>query len=114
MKDGPEGEETASHFKVITNLDLDQDGEPISSCVIDAINKGANMPTKHPHKLTGAAKIGLDQLRNCCAKYVTPIPPSDHVPNGAQGVLIELWKKYLIAVGVLNPDGNPREQFRRV
>jgi hypothetical protein len=44
MKDGPEGEETHSRFNVITNLDVDEDGEPITSCVIEPVEGTA--PTR--------------------------------------------------------------------
>jgi hypothetical protein len=58
--------------------------------------------------------LALKQLENCIAKHVTLIPESDHVPKGQQGVRKDVWRMYLEMAGIINKDGNPREQLRRI
>ena len=92
-------------------LGTDADGETITSCVVETAR---GTPSKAKRPLTGAALIELNQLRNCMAQSVTDIPSSTHVPNGAKGVLVQLWKDYLIQAKTINEDGNPREEFKRI
>src|ERR1700720_2147060 len=71
-------------------------------------------PKPAKRKLPDSAKLGLEQLKNCLADHATDVPPSSHVKSGTKGVLIKLWRSYLVSAGLINPDGNPREQFRRM
>jgi hypothetical protein len=93
-------------------LGVDQDGDPVTSCVTEEA-EGVTAPKK-AKKLTGAAAVGMEQLRNCLAMHAADLPPSEHVPIGARGVTLHTWRQYLEKAGVINPDGNPREQFRRI
>jgi energy-coupling factor transporter ATP-binding protein EcfA2 len=94
-------------------LGTDQDDEAVTSCVIEAV-EGAATPQRKPAKLTGGAKVGYEQLKNCMADSATDIPPSNHVPKGAKDVTLDQWKNFLEKAGVINPEGNPREQFKRI
>lgn len=69
---------------------------------------------KKAQKLSGAAAVGMEQLRNCLAMHAADLPPSEHVPKGARGVTLHTWRLWLEQAGVINRDGNPREQFRRI
>ena len=91
-------------------LGIDDDGEPVTSCVVER----AEPQPRPAKKLTGAAKIAFDQLCNCLADHAQEIPPSRHVPTGVQGVTLGLWRGYLENAGIVNRKGSPREQFRRV
>ena len=91
-------------------LGIDDDGEPVTSCVVER----AEPQPRPAKKLTGAAKIAFDQLCNCLADHAQEIAPSRHVPTGVQGVTLELWRGYLENAGIVNRKGSPREQFRRV
>jgi KaiC/GvpD/RAD55 family RecA-like ATPase len=113
QRDGPTEGQIAFRLRQV-ELGTDQDNEWVTSCVVEPVDGSAKPPQKKPHKLPSAAKIGLEQLRNSMTKYVTAIPYSDHVPAGAKGVPLVLWREYLIKAGVINEDGNPREQFRRI
>ena len=93
-------------------FDVDHDGDPVTSCILEEAESAAS--PKKPAKLTGAAAVGMEQLRNCLAMNAAHIPASEHVPTGANGVTLDLWRRYLEQAGVINPDGNPREQFRRI
>lgn len=114
QRDGIIGSKFHFHLRQ-TELGQDQDGDPVTSCVVEPDDHGrAAHSTAKPKKLVGAAAVGLAQLKNCAAKYVTDAPPFDQVPKNAIGVSLEMWRKYLVQAGVINEDGNPREQFRRI
>jgi hypothetical protein len=94
-------------------LGTDQDGEAVTSCIVVPLEGSQSTRQKHA-KLTGAAKVGFEQLKNCMADHADDIPPSKHVPRGAKGVTLDLWRDFLEKAGVVNPKGSPREQFRRI
>jgi hypothetical protein len=93
-------------------LGTDQDGDPITSCVVEPT--AASAPRATTRKLTPAARVGLEQLKNCIADHSEEIPASTHAPAGIRGVTLALWRGYLEKVGAINPEGNPREQFKRI
>lgn len=95
------------------DLGIDQDGDTITSCIVQPAD-GVGSTTKRPVKLTGAAAVGMEQLRNCLADRAIELPVSDHMPTGIRGVTLTYWREYLEKAGVINPEGNPREQFRRI
>jgi AAA domain len=110
QRDGATGAAIVFKLRPV-ELGRDEDGDPITSCVIEP----ANNPTAiQKRKVSGTAKLGLDQLTNCVIKYVTETPYSDAVPKEAKGVNLDLWYKYLVSAGLVNEDGNPREQFKRI
>jgi hypothetical protein len=92
----------------------DEDGEPITSCVVMEADGDPAAAPSAKKKLPDMARVALDRLRDCLAGEQQPIPASSHVPRGAQGVTLEQWKAYLLKAAVINADGNPREQFRRI
>ena len=93
-------------------LGFDADGDPVTSCIVEETE--ASTAPRKAAKLTGAAAVGMEQLRNCLALHAVDLRPSDHVSIGARGVTLHSWRTYLEKAGVINPDGNPREQFRRI
>ena len=110
QRDGIAGTQFPFELKSVL-LGYDEDDEPVTTCIIDDGHRQTSKPRK---PLTGISKLGLDQLHRAVDKNVTPIPYCDEVPNGARGCEIELWKKCLRMAHLINPDGNEREQFRRM
>jgi len=94
-------------------LGEDDDGDAVASCVVEACapDRTAAKPPKQP---TGAAKLGLQQLENCLADKAADLPRSEHIPVGRKGVTLDQWRGYLLGASIISPDGNPREQFRRI
>ena len=113
MKDGPEGDEIVSALRPV-EVGTDEDGEPITSCVIDAAESSGIRSPEKKKKITPAAGQALKLLNECVATAATETPASDHVPVGAKGVTKRLWQGYLEKGGIINADGNPREQIRRI
>jgi KaiC/GvpD/RAD55 family RecA-like ATPase len=112
QRDEETGGEFAFELRVV-DLGTDEDGEPITSCVVVPVEGGATY--KKPRKaLKGAAKAGFENLLDCVARNGGPLPRSEHIPASAKGVTTKLWRAYLEKGGIINPEGNPREQFRRI
>ena len=99
QRDGDEGAEF--HFKIIgVGIDTDEDGEPISSAVAEAVeHEGKRAP-----KLSGQAKLAFEQLQRCIADAGQLAPASHHTPSGAQTVTCNLWREYLKSAGVTGCD----------
>jgi AAA domain len=112
-KDGEAGAEIRSALRVI-ELDPDEDGERVTSCVIEPI-AGSSAETQPTKKISAAAKQAFDLLVGAVAAGggQAPASSSDHVPAGVQGVTKAVWRSYLEKGGIVNADGSPREQMRR-
>jgi AAA domain len=114
MKDGAEGDEIISRLAV-ADVGYDEDGEPITSCVIErADGEARTRPAQPRKKLASAARVGLEQLKNCMADNAVDIPASNHVPRSVKGVTLEQWQGYLAKAGIINMKGSYREQFKRI
>jgi hypothetical protein len=121
LKDGQEGAEIVSQLKQV-ELGMDLYGDPIASCVVvadDPVARIMAMPAGQivrpgVAKLKTKAKLGLDQLRACIAEAGREAPVSTNIPAGAKGVTLDEWRDHLGKAGVINVEGNPREEFRRI
>jgi hypothetical protein len=109
-KDGREGEETTSKLEVF-GVGFDEDASPITSCVIVPADGEA---TPRQPKLKPQTKLALDLLHQAIAAGGQPAPASDRIPRAILGVTKLLWRECLAKGGVINEEGNPREQMRRL
>jgi AAA domain len=108
MKDGPDGAQITSRLEAV-EVGLDEDGEPISSCIIVPIEGAAAgaKPVAGP-KLTKAAKIALRALRNAIGE-VGDVPVScNHIPAGAKCVRISQWRDCASGKAADRCVGNPQ------
>jgi hypothetical protein len=94
MKDGPEGEHTFSRFKVIANLDLDEDGEPITSCIIDEVDSASAKRPGPKSSLPASQKRALELLVAAIDKAGTIPASCDHIPANKRCVPESLWREY--------------------
>ena len=90
MKDGEEGEEVFSRLEQV-EVGLDDDGEPITSCVIVPSSEAAAGTGR---RLTGAAKIALDFLQKALDDAGEFPPASNHIPPAVRVVSGSLWRAY--------------------
>src|SRR5262249_44391048 len=66
-------------------------------------------------ELKPKAKLGLDQLRACMDESGREAPDSPaNIPVGARGVTLDEWRERLRKTEVINVEGNPRQQFKRI
>jgi hypothetical protein len=122
LKDGQEGAEIVSLLKEVP-LGKDIHGDPIGSCVVVADDPMARLMATSAGqivrpavaKLKPKAKLGLDQLHACIAEAGREVPASaPNTPAGARGVTLDEWKDRLGKTAVINVNGNPREEFKRI
>jgi hypothetical protein len=111
MKDGEAGAELSSRLRVV-DLDLDEDGEPVTSCVIEPAASTVAAQGS-PKKVNAAAKQAHTLLLEAVAAGGSPAPASEHIPAGRKGVTKTVWRGYCEKGGIINPEGSPREQLRR-
>jgi hypothetical protein len=106
MKDGEEGDIILSKLEPV-DLGDDDDGDPISACVIVPI-EGATEPAKgKPKKLAGGATKALRALHEIIDDKGI-IPPADpYIPANTKAVTKDQWKEHAIKRG-LSPDGGDR------
>ena len=109
MKDGAEGEVIASALEVET-VGTDEDGEPITSCVIvpaKAPPAGKSVPQK--------ARLALNLLREALDGEGTLGRTNSRVPNGVKTVPLSLWKSYFFKGDGTNSDkpDSKRKAFDR-
>jgi hypothetical protein len=112
LKDGASGAEIASRLRVV-NLGLDDDGEEITSCIIEPAEAITSHPTtKVPPP---SARRALDLLRNAIADHGEDAPASDHIPRHTKAIPTELWRRYCYEGMVTDADTDAakRQAFGR-
>ena len=100
MKDGPQGEETASRLTVI-EVGTDEDGEPITSCIIEAT---AAAPQKRRKPVGGQAGIAFRLLQNALADKGETPPDHIHFPTNRRVVPLSVWRAYCQKGGLVEGD----------
>jgi hypothetical protein len=99
-KDMPEG----------TTLELgrDQDGDPITTCVVVPVEDGAfTKPGKPKAKkpMRPACAIALRALKEAIAELGEVTPASNHIPANTRGVTKEQWRDYANRLGICPTSG---------
>jgi hypothetical protein len=87
----------------------DDDGEEITSCVIEPVGElAARRAAKvaKPKPLTNAAKTALRAL-DMAVGDLGEVPPSNHVPAGARAVTVKQWREYAFKVGISTSEDAP-------
>ena len=107
MKDGPEGDRIVCRLEVV-EVGLDEDGDPVTSCVIVPTEAAAKPEKKTP---TGQAGIALMQLRNAIADAGQPPPNTTHFPAGRLVVPLPVWRGYCKKGGLAA--GDNEETFKK-
>lgn len=111
MKDGVEGEVLRSRLEMV-ELGLDDDGDPITSCVITEAESSA-MPAGK--KLTRGAFLGQRLLGDALLDSGKMAPPSTRIPPNTRTIPIETWRQYCYQ-GMITESDKPDSKskaFRR-
>jgi hypothetical protein len=118
MKDGPEGAMITSRLEVV-KVGIDEDGEPITSCVVvpadEILQTDAPRRAKKTARLPKGAQIALRALCEAVEELGTVPPPANHIPTGIRTVSIDHWRKYAYARGISTSDEDRAKQqaFKR-
>jgi hypothetical protein len=113
MKDGTEGESIASRLELI-EVGTDQDGEPITSCVVVPSNANRiNSPKRQ--KLSKSAQIALKALQRAVTDAGQQPPGSNNIPQDVRTVSVSLWRRYAYELGISGSDEERAKQaaFKR-
>jgi hypothetical protein len=109
MKDGDPSAPIVSRLERV-ELDLDHDGELMTSCVIVAVDGLAGEKAK---KLNAAAKLALKQLHELIAAAGEPAPASNHVPQNVRVCPAALWRETFYKARIDEKPDTKRKAFVR-
>jgi len=106
MKDGPEGAVIVSRLEPV-DVGFDEDGDPISSCVIRP-SETVDAPAQKV--ATGAAKVALNLLYKAIAEAGEVPPASNHIPANTRTCRTSVWRSYCYAGTVAESDNPDTKQ----
>jgi hypothetical protein len=101
---------------VPVELDCDENGDPVTSCVIEAIMDAPAAATrKRSESLPNSAKIALRALQKAIDEAGQPAPPSNTIPVKARVVTVAVWRTYAFQSGISDADTDEakRKAFTR-
>jgi hypothetical protein len=98
-KDGEAGAEIVSRL-VPVEVGTDEDGEPIKSCIIVAVDAPASAKAAKGAKLSKGAQIALRALQKAIAEVGATAPASNTVPMGVKVVTVDQWRDYAYRLGI--------------
>ena len=108
-RDGETGEMFSFELAVV-KLGQDDDGDVITSCVVEVVDG-----VKKAKKLSPRLRRALDVLLNLIVDEGKPAPGETHYPPNCRVVSVALRREYRIADGVIVKDAkNPRADFKRL
>jgi hypothetical protein len=110
MKDGPTSDAIACRLKAV-EVGVDDDGDPITSCVVEPVEGVASQSKKAGLKLTKGAKIALAALQEAVDECGEIPPATNHIPNGVKAVKIETFQTYAVKAGI---SGSSKESAVRM
>lgn len=118
IKGNDQGQRAVAQYRMeMFELGHDDDGEPITTSIVstEQFATAAAKTKSKKDKLAAIPKAALRTLYELIADGETaPRPDNLHAPVGVTCVTLANWKKRLDVTGVINRDGNHREQFRRI
>jgi hypothetical protein len=107
MKDGPEDGEIVSRLAVI-DVGMDEDGEPVTSCVVEP---GDGSPQNRRRAPAGQAGLAFKQLQNAIAKAGAAPPDTTNFPAGRSVVPLAVWRTYCQKGGLA--EGDNEDTFKK-
>jgi hypothetical protein len=120
IKGNDQPERLLAEFKLEPfELGRDEDGDPITTSIVspEQIDAGTttSVARSKKDKLPPLPKAALHALFECIADSETAPRPTDmHVPVGVTCVTLAKWRDRLLKLSIINPEGNHREQFKRI
>jgi hypothetical protein len=113
-KDGEVGLTFVSRLERV-ELGLDEDGDPITSCVILAVEDVTPAKKQEkPKPLPRTAVIALRALHDILSEIGAVPPPSTHIPANVKTVSVDKWRERAVAMGIsTGEDRAQRAAFQR-
>lgn len=114
MKDGGEGEVVASRLEVV-EVGRDDLGEPITSCVVEPVERGGERPQPAGRRMGDRHRLALAALAESVLAHGKPLPAAFGIAGDVKAAPVERWREELHARGVIDSeDKNPRATFKRL
>lgn len=88
-RDGESGQTYGFNLKVI-DLGADEDGDPLTTCVIEPTDAAPSSKNARPLSATG--QIALQALRESIGEHGETTPETSSMPRGVRAVRIERWR----------------------
>jgi hypothetical protein len=99
----------------VVQVGQDEDGDPITSCVVLPAADGETSTIRPERKLSDRQKNALRALQRIVADRGTPVPLALNLPGTVMAVPLSEWRNELSRCGAIERDAkNPREDFRRL
>ena len=113
MKDGAEGDVIGSRLEVI-EVGADADGEPITSCVVAAVEAPPSRDRARAARLPKAAQTAMRALSEALEDGIAA-PSSRKIPNGVKVVSVAAWREQAYRRGISTSDDldSKRKAFQR-
>jgi hypothetical protein len=108
MKDGDAGESIASRLDRV-EVGTDEDGEPITSCVVVESQATSSKPASR-RKLNRGAQIAYQALQKALIKAGEQPPAANHIPDSVNAVTVGLWREYAYQSGISGSDQDRAKQ----
>ena len=98
-RDGIEGGRFAFDLRIV-DLGADQDGEPITTCIVIPTDSGSVQAKAKGRALSTSAQVVLDALRIAIDSHGDRMPETSALPKGVRAVRLEHWQD---AYAVMRP-----------
>jgi len=103
-KDDADGLEIVSQL-VVVDVGQDEDGEPITSCVVEPVGELRKADKENPQrKPTKAARNALPALHMAVDELGKVPPASNNIPAGMRTVTVDQWRDYALKIGISTSD----------
>jgi hypothetical protein len=114
MKDGPEGDVVVSRLDAV-EVGTDEDGHPITSCVVVPVDNSTATTAAKPAGLPKAAQTALRALQEAVSECGVVPPASNHIPTGVRVVTVDQWRDYAYRMGISTSaeDRAKQQAFKR-
>jgi AAA domain len=114
MKDGEDGAILLSRLRQV-EIGIDEDGDDITSCVIEIADTFEAKPKAKPGKrLSPCAALVLDSLQKAVNEYGETSPGGSQMPSGIMVAQIEAWRRvHYSKLGTDMKDDAKRQDFYR-
>lgn len=110
QRDMPKGKTFAYRLKGV-HLGDDQDGDPITSCVVEPAEA---TETKRGPKITGQALVALQALGEALAEHGQAMADTARFPANRRVVSLDQWRAWCVRMDMAETPGATKTAFSRV
>jgi len=111
--DTPERELTAYSLEVV-ELARDEDGEPETTTIVSSGTAQRTTSRRNGRALPELPEAAFRALRECIGAEGVEAPADKQIPAGTKCITVRQWRDWLSKASIINPAGNPSEQFKRI